>query len=46
MHTLVCFAMHEAITREKQRKAGSTSKKTALIEAMNPHWQDLYPGLL
>jgi predicted GIY-YIG superfamily endonuclease len=38
--------MVEAITREKQLKAGSRAKKVSLIEAMNPHWADLYPGLL
>ena len=50
VHTLVYFELHgtmyEAISREKQFKAGSRAKKIALIEAMNPHWQDLYPGLL
>ena len=46
---LVWFEMHEtmesAILREKQIKAGSRAKKKALIDAMNPEWQDLYPGL-
>ena len=37
--------MAEAITREKQIKAGSRKKKLALIEAMNPDWRDLYPNL-
>ena len=37
--------MAEAITREKQIKAGSRKKKLALIEAMNPDWNDLYPDL-
>ena len=50
VHTLVFFELHatmyDAISREKQLKAGSRSKKLALIEAMNPIWQDLYPGLL
>ena len=50
VHTLVYFelheTMHDAISREKQLKAGSRAKKIALIEAANPHWQDLYPGLL
>jgi len=50
VHTLVFFELHatmyDAISREKQLKAGSRSKKLALIEAMNPTWQDLYPGLL
>ncbi|MCJ2014246.1 GIY-YIG nuclease family protein [Methylobacterium sp. J-076] len=38
-------AMIEAIEREKQIKAGSRKRKLALIEAMNPDWTDLYPGL-
>jgi len=33
--------MIEAITREKQIKAGSRAKKLALIEALNPDWKDL-----
>jgi putative endonuclease len=32
----------EAIGREKQLKAGSRAKKIALIERMNPNWEDLY----
>ena len=50
VHTLVYFELHatmlEAISREKQLKAGSRAKKVALIEAMNASWDDLYPGLL
>ena len=50
VHTLVYFelhaTMHDAISREKQLKAGSRAKKLALIEAMNANWHDLYPGLL
>jgi putative endonuclease len=50
VHTLVYFELHatmyEAIGREKQLKAGSRAKKVVLIEAGNPHWQDLYEGLL
>jgi putative endonuclease len=38
--------MIEAITREKQIKAGSRSKKLALIEALNPEWNDLYDSLI
>jgi putative endonuclease len=42
---LVWYEHHEtmegAIAREKQIKAGSRSKKLALIEAGNPLWQDL-----
>jgi putative endonuclease len=43
---LVWYEVHEtmieAITREKQIKAGSRAKKLALIEALNPGWKDLY----
>ena len=38
--------MHDAITREKQIKAGSRAKKIALIEALNPDWNDLYDTLI
>src|SRR6267378_5374654 len=38
-------SMIEAITREKQVKAGSRAKKLALIEALNPDWKDLYDSL-
>jgi putative endonuclease len=34
--------MYEAISREKQIKAGSRRKKLELIESMNPAWRDLY----
>jgi len=37
--------MDDAIGREKQIKAGSRQRKIALIEAMNPHWRDLYDDL-
>ena len=30
-----------AIEREKQLKAGSRAKKLALIQELNPNWQDL-----
>lgn len=43
---LVWYELHAtmeyAILREKQIKAGSRTKKLALIEAMNPQWRDLY----
>jgi len=46
---LVWYEVHEtmieAITREKQIKAGSRAKKLALIEALNPGWKDLYDTL-
>src|SRR5262245_56928023 len=42
---LVWYELHntmiDAITREKQIKAGSRAKKLALIEALNPGWNDL-----
>lgn len=34
--------MEQAISREKQIKAGSRKKKLKLIESMNPEWIDLY----
>ncbi|HEX5259122.1 MAG TPA: GIY-YIG nuclease family protein [Sphingomicrobium sp.] len=37
--------MHDAISREKQIKAGSRAKKLALIEATNPHWRDLWDDI-
>jgi predicted GIY-YIG superfamily endonuclease len=47
---LVWFELHEsmaeAISREKQIKAGSRARKVALIEAANPAWLDLYDGIL
>jgi putative endonuclease len=47
---LVWYEVHEtmieAITREKQIKAGSRAKKLALIEALNPEWTDLYGSLV
>jgi putative endonuclease len=47
---LVWYELHEtmidAITREKQIKAGSRAKKLALIEALNPEWKDLYESLV
>jgi putative endonuclease len=38
--------VNEAITREKQIKAGSCKKKVALVESVNPEWQDLTDELL
>ena len=44
-HHLLWYEWHEdirqAVSREKQRKAGSRAAKVALIEAMNPEWRDL-----
>ena len=39
-------SMIEAIAREKKIKAGSRKKKLALIEALNPEWEDLYGNLI
>ena len=45
LHTLayyeVCESMRQAIEREKQIKGGSRKKKLALIESINPRWEDL-----
>ena len=38
--------MTVAIAREKQLKGGSRKKKLALIEKINPYWEDLYASLL
>ena len=38
--------MLSAITREKQIKSGSRTKKLSLIESINPGWLDLYQTLL
>jgi len=47
---LVWYELHEtmidAITREKQIKGGSRAKKLALIEGLNPEWNDLYETLV
>ena len=47
---LIWYELHEtmieAITREKQIKAGSRSKKLSLIESLNPEWIDLYELLV
>jgi len=46
---LVWFELHatmpEAIAREKQIKGGSRKAKLALIEAVNPDWDDLFPTI-
>ena len=36
--------VNAAIAREKQIKGWVRSKKIALIESANPHWQDLSEG--
>jgi putative endonuclease len=47
---LIWYELHEtmidAITREKQIKAGSRLRKLALIEELNPDWKDLYDTLI
>jgi putative endonuclease len=35
-----------AIARERQLKAGSRTRKIALIEAANPEWRDPYPEIV
>jgi len=35
---------YNAISREKQIKAGSRAGKERLIRAANPEWRDLLPG--
>jgi len=35
------FLIGDAIAREKKIKAGSRTKKVALINSMNPTWKDL-----
>ena len=39
-------SIEEAISREKQIKAGSRNKKIDLINSINPKWNDLYPEIL
>jgi putative endonuclease len=39
------YEVREAITREKQIKAGSRQKKIDLINEFNPEWRDLYDDL-
>jgi putative endonuclease len=47
---LVFYEAHEnmenAITREKQIKAGSRKNKLQLIYNMNPEWKDLYYDII
>jgi putative endonuclease len=50
IHDLVWYehtdSIISAIHREKQLKNWKREWKIRLIEASNPHWQDLYPSLL
>ena len=47
VHKLVYFEeyteVNDAIKREKQLKKWRREKKNALVERMNPAWQDLFP---
>ena len=38
--------MYEAISREKQIKAGSRKAKIKLIESINQEWRDLYSEIV
>ena len=38
-------SIKDAIEREKQIKGGSRTAKLALIEEMNPNWEDLFDSL-
>jgi putative endonuclease len=38
--------MEQAIVEEKRIKGGSRAKKLALIEDMNPNWNDLYENII
>ena len=50
VHKLVYFEqttdVKAALEREKQIKSWNRARKNALVESMNPAWQDLYPGIL
>ena len=50
VHTLAWFEPHatmpEVIAREKSIKEWKRAWKVELIEASNPYWLDLYPGLV
>ena len=50
VHKLVYFEqttdVKAALEREKQIKSWNRARKNALVESMNPVWQDLYPGIL
>ncbi len=47
---LVWFEAHDSVAaaydREQKIKKWRRAWKIALIEEMNPHWEDLYPRLL
>jgi len=41
-----CNSVTSAIEREKQIKSGSRKTKLALIESINPNWNDLYDSII
>jgi putative endonuclease len=49
VHDLVSYEVfdtaYDAISREKQIKAGSRQKKLDLIDAFNPDWRDVYAAI-
>ena len=48
-HKLVWYEctgdVRAAIEREKQIKSWNRKRKNALVDSINPKWEDLYPGL-
>ena len=50
LHELVYYEMHgsivEAIQREHNLKHWPRRWKTALVDGMNPNWDDLYPTII
>jgi putative endonuclease len=50
VHELVYYEMHGTITgaiqREHNMKHWPRRWKTALVDGMNPYWDDLYPTLI
>jgi len=42
---VMCETMESAIAEEKRIKGGSRAKKLALIEGLNPDWNDLYDDI-
>jgi putative endonuclease len=49
VHMLVYYentdSVTDALVREKELKKWGRSKKIALVEGSNPHWNDLYERL-
>ena len=49
-HKLVYFEVHStmevAIAREKQLKSWRRSRKSELIDGLNPDWKDLYNSII